>query len=30
VTAYLCAAIVDPTGKIGHHTHGAKLLIRGA
>jgi subtilase family serine protease len=29
VTAYLYAAIVDPTGKIEHHTHGAKLRIRG-
>ena len=28
VTAYLYAAIVDPTGKIEHHTHGAKLRIR--
>ena len=30
VTAFLYAAIVDPTGKAEHHTHGAKLLIRGA
>jgi subtilase family serine protease len=30
VTAYLYAAIVDPTGKIEHHTHGAQLRIRGA
>jgi subtilase family serine protease len=29
VTAYLYAAIVDPTGKVEHHTHGAKLRIRG-
>jgi subtilase family serine protease len=29
VTAYVYAAIVDPTGKIEHHTHGAKLHIRG-
>ena len=29
VTAYLYAAIVDPTGKIEHHTHGSKLRIRG-
>jgi hypothetical protein len=29
VTAHLCAAIVDPTGKIEHHTHGATLRIRG-
>jgi subtilase family serine protease len=28
VTAYVYAAIVDPTGKIEHHTHGAKLRIR--
>ena len=28
VTAHLYAAIVDPTGKIEHHTHGAKLRIR--
>jgi subtilase family serine protease len=28
VTAYLYAAIVDPTGKIEHHTHGSKLRIR--
>jgi subtilase family serine protease len=28
VTANLYAAIVDPTGKIVHHTHGAKLRIR--
>ncbi len=28
VTAYLYAAIVDPTGKIEHHTHGAKLRPR--
>jgi kumamolisin len=27
-TAYLYAAIVDPTGKIEHHTHGSKLRIR--
>ena len=29
VTAYLYAAIVDPTGKIEHHTRGSKLRIRG-
>jgi len=29
VTAFLYAAIVDPTGKIEHHTRGAKLRIRG-
>ena len=29
VTAYLYAAIVDPTGKIEHHTRGVKLRIRG-
>jgi subtilase family serine protease len=28
VTANLYAAIVDPTGKIEHHTHAAKLRIR--
>ena len=27
VTAYLYAAIVDPTGKIEHHTHSSKLRI---
>jgi subtilase family serine protease len=29
VTAFLYAAIVDPTGKIEHHTHGSKLRIHG-
>jgi hypothetical protein len=29
VTASVYAAIVDPTGKIEHHTHGSKLRIRG-
>jgi subtilase family serine protease len=28
VTAHVYAAIVDPTGKIEHHTHGAQLRIR--
>jgi subtilase family serine protease len=28
VTAYLYAAIVDPTGKIEHHTHATRLRLR--
>ncbi|HEX5192341.1 MAG TPA: S53 family peptidase [Solirubrobacteraceae bacterium] len=28
VTAYVRAAIVDPTGKVEHHTHARKLRIR--
>ena len=28
VTAYVYAAIVDPTGKVEHHTHGKRLRVR--
>jgi hypothetical protein len=29
ITAFLYAAIVDPAGKIEHHTRAATLRIRG-